>query len=654
MHHYFMNMSNQPTAQPQPNAPLAGRQRFALALLLILALAPRAAHAQATPNPPERLSYQGYVTDATGTALGTNAPKNYDVIFRIYDAQTAGNLKWAEQQTVTVDKGYFSVLLGEGTQQFPASPVNLSTFFAAPDASDRYVEFTVKGIGSGGADVTILPRLRLLTSPYAFLAKNAAALISPNGASLVTSANGQLTVNGAITGDGSGLTALNASQLTTGTLPNGRLSGTYSSPVNLSSVGNSFTGNGSGLTGLTSAQIPNLDASKIASGILSDARLSGNVPRLNAANSFSSAFNSFSGNGASFGLSFYGGGLCAVLSSAGTDAPQFCFLRGSDGRFFDIGQNPSGGFTIEDTDTPRLTITKDGNVGIGTDVPGAQFHVYGGGFPSAVVESYSTAGTWISLRNDSSGGNNWNLISSGSGNGEGAGKLLFNDQTLGGTVMTLTSGGLGIGTAAPADHFHVRGGNIRIDDGGSKYIQMWRSPNGLVFTGNSMGNASGIPSVQWDGDNNWDSLSDIKFKKDIVDAEPVLEHLMQVRVRRFRWKDAEESAPKKFGVIAQELQPVFPDSVGKMLRPGDSEESLTVKYGSFGLIAVKALQEFKQQQDSEMTKLKAQLVELAQENAALAAKNKENDDRLVALERLVHDHQRQTAAIGISPTRDEN
>lgn len=119
------------------------------------------------------MTYQGYLADANGTPLGTNAPKNYDIIFDIWSDPTstaADNRLWTEQQTVTVDKGYFSVLLGEGSSIGEARP-DLSTVFTNATASDRWVGITVKGIGAGGADVNILPRLRLLSSPYAWLAR---------------------------------------------------------------------------------------------------------------------------------------------------------------------------------------------------------------------------------------------------------------------------------------------------------------------------------------------------------------------------------------------------------------------------------------------------------------------------------------------------
>ena len=65
----------------------------------------------ADANPPDRMTYQGYLVDSDGDPLGNSAPANYDVVFRIYNVKSGGIPIWSEQQTITVDKGYFSVLL---------------------------------------------------------------------------------------------------------------------------------------------------------------------------------------------------------------------------------------------------------------------------------------------------------------------------------------------------------------------------------------------------------------------------------------------------------------------------------------------------------------------------------------------------------------
>lgn len=155
--------------------------RTIIPLLLLLALTATLAQAQPTPNPPGQISYQGFLVDANGLALATNAPKNYDIIFRIYNAPL-GNAAplWGELQTVTVDRGYFSVLLGQGSS-VPGAPFtnDLSGVFSGSDASDRYIGTTVRGLAGG--DVEIQPRMRLLSSPYSLLAGTANNAIKLGG-----------------------------------------------------------------------------------------------------------------------------------------------------------------------------------------------------------------------------------------------------------------------------------------------------------------------------------------------------------------------------------------------------------------------------------------------------------------------------------------
>jgi len=140
---------------------------LALALLLPALMVPRAL-AQTVGNPPGKLSYQGFLTDVNGRPIGLDSPVNKPVTFRIFDANTAGTRLWASQQTVTVDKGHFSVLLGEGSavagETFNADLTD--TFTTGSGVASRFLEVAVDG-------VAIAPRQQFLSTPFALLAKKA-------------------------------------------------------------------------------------------------------------------------------------------------------------------------------------------------------------------------------------------------------------------------------------------------------------------------------------------------------------------------------------------------------------------------------------------------------------------------------------------------
>lgn len=277
------------------------RLRFMLAALLaaLPSLLP------ASGDPPELLSYQSYLVDANGVPLGTDGagnsqPANYDVVFRIYDASSQGTLLWSEQQTITVDKGYFSILLGEGTAFGSEPNPDLSTVFTGIGADERFVSVAVR-FQAGGEFTEILPRLRLLTSPYAFLASQARSLVNPDGDPLITADGGDVTVEGSLTttqplsvpsvsGSGQNLTELNAGNLSSGTVPLARLPGLPASQITSGTISqNRLTSlNADSLVSGTvpAARIPGLSASKITSGTLSAARLPSNAARTDVNESF--------------------------------------------------------------------------------------------------------------------------------------------------------------------------------------------------------------------------------------------------------------------------------------------------------------------------------------------------------------------------------
>ena len=102
----------------------------------------------------------------------------------------------------------------------------------------------------------------------------------------------------AFAGTGSGLTSLNASNLSSGTVPPGRLAGTYSNALTLSNASNSFAGNGAALTKLNPA---NLSSGTAGINISGNAATATNAIELGglAASAFAqlaSASNTFSGS----------------------------------------------------------------------------------------------------------------------------------------------------------------------------------------------------------------------------------------------------------------------------------------------------------------------------------------------------------------------
>ena len=91
-------------------------------------------------NPPGLLSYQGFLADANGNPLAPSTPVNYTVIFRIFDTLTGGSTLWSEQQVATVDKGNFSVALGEGAQYLSEPRPSVASVFSGATASHRFID----------------------------------------------------------------------------------------------------------------------------------------------------------------------------------------------------------------------------------------------------------------------------------------------------------------------------------------------------------------------------------------------------------------------------------------------------------------------------------------------------------------------------------
>ena len=177
-------------------------------------------------------------TQAQGTAFtyqgrlnanGTVANGTYDLQFVLFDATTAGNPVGSGLtiKGVVVSNGLFNIALDFGSQ-FPGA--------------NRWLEIAAR-TNSGGAYSTLSPRQPITATPYAITAGNlngAVASTSLTGtyANALTLNNAANQLAGNFTGNGAGVTNLNATELLSGTVPEARLSAN----VALRAGGNSFTG----------------------------------------------------------------------------------------------------------------------------------------------------------------------------------------------------------------------------------------------------------------------------------------------------------------------------------------------------------------------------------------------------------------------------
>ena len=207
--------------------------------------------------------YQGRLNDNGSPANG-----NYDLRFTVYDAVTNGSAVSPPltNSPTSVSNGLFVVNLDFGPGVFTGPA--------------RWLDIGVHTNGSATAFTGLSPRQPIVAVPYAIFANSASNLVG----------------------------TLVATQLT-GILPSAQLSGTYSSTVNFNSGANSFRGTFIG----DGSSLSNLNASRVTSGTLADARLSPNVPLLNTNQTFTGSnlftgVNVFSGPANSFNGTFSGNG----------------------------------------------------------------------------------------------------------------------------------------------------------------------------------------------------------------------------------------------------------------------------------------------------------------------------------------------------------
>ena len=247
--------------------------------------------------------------------------------------------------------------------------------------------------------------------------------------------------------------------------------------------------------------------------------------------------------------------------------------------------------------TQAMTLDASGNLGIGAVSPTARLHVSGG---NAQVASFygNNANNYLQLSDNngtnvctvgSISGGNWYLYTAGYG-------AFYTG--LAERARIDSSGNLLVGTTTSIRKFVVNSGAVGSvemaltsnNSTGSAYLNVCdvNGSNGGGYTLNLRGLASGgtaqvnlsaiyaLATAVYNGSNTstWNTSSDQRIKKNIVDNNEGLEKITKIQIRNFEYRTEDEIVDfpgeenvaiqkegTQLGVIAQELQETFPECV---------------------------------------------------------------------------------------------
>ncbi len=525
---------------------------------------------------PEAISYQGRALTATGALMGAGTPVNRTVIFRIWDHPSnslTANLVYSEQQTVTIAEGEFSVLLGTGSATagsplgYPETAKRLTNISSAFGGISRYLGVTIDD-GTTAVDNEISPRQQLVSGGFAMRAKVAESV---DGLAITTA----MLANNAVTTTQLGDAAITTSKLAA--------------------------------SAVTATQIADatITTAKIVDGIITSAKiLDGTIATVDIADGTIATADLADGSITTAKIAdgtIATADIAASSITTGTIADLTIATADIADSSITTGKIADGTIATADIAASSITTAKiaDGTVATADIADGS---ITSAKIATDTILAGNIAAGAVGTSELATGVNISAGTLSTTGNANVAGKLgVGTTDTSQGAITTTIDGFVSTGTAV---------------NGRTSYVRMsyQKARGGIAFDVYNSGQYQDIwRGFSYDGDSNIDFYSDRKLKKDIVDAEPMLDRLMQVPFRRFRWKDDSDPESKpEFGVIAQEVESLFPDLVAT-----GSDGMKTVGYSSFATITAKALQEYKASNDVVLSKLSAQIHEKNAEIQAL-------------------------------------
>jgi len=547
-------------------------------LLTTLLLATGISLAVAQDSAPYFLSYQGRVTDGAGLAIGNSTPENRLVRFQIYSSATGGTPIYGEQQTATISGGEFSVLIGNGQAisgvSGPSNSTSLASILSNMSNTSLYMGVSVAA-SSGSFTSEISPRQQLVAGAFSFRSKVAETVTSQG----VTAS---MLATGAVTNDKIAANAVTSNKIAAGAVTLNSITDASITSAKIASstiTSSNIDGNSVGLWSVTSGNIfrnsnVGIGTSTIPAPLTVQPGSSNN-PDANGLY----VYTPTAGRNSVVATRVVSGGGAPIYSMDISGVAGWTMgIDPNDSQALKFGttwDNPFGGNT-------RLTLARNGNLSLAS---AAWIYLTAPTNGNAGIQLYGAGSDWAQIYFNG-GEDAGELRIQTRDNGDEPINMMLGDTsrlkvTNGGIEVTavIRSVGSRNSSFACADMYYTSD-----DPPGSA------TAGAMVFrTYNTSQGGLNWRHVGWDGDGNWDFESDQRLKENINDAEPMLARLLDLKVRRYDWKNGTGS--QQLGVVAQEVQPLFPDLVKTYQFEKDSDQTLTVSYDSFGLIAVKSIQE---------------------------------------------------------------
>ena len=226
--------------------------------------------------------------------------------------------------------------------------------------------------------------------------------------------------------------------------------------------------------------------------------------------------------------------------------------------------------------TSMLTVdSTNERVGIGTDSPGSRLHVshnVGGApvWPPGTPPAANTVSLWVE-------------------NTVNPSYAIYTTTPAGAGIYSNTGDGNALAGVNSSDTYNT----IYAKNTGGSIAAVYALGTRAIETLGIVG-----------GDQDWQVFSDVRLKRNIESMDSVIEKVVRLNPIKYEWKEtapgSKYSPGKHIGLVAQEVEEVFPELTGEVSRGYKS-----IKYGKLSAVLVKAIKEQQQQIEGLRKEIKA-------------------------------------------------